>query len=111
MGNFRFAMLFLFYGICLEDGEFFACTKTTMWRYLTWCLYSLYECISLVAYASNCWLVILVFMDALFTCASLDFVQDLIRMHIKWLLYLIASYYEYMIQQFHTCLGLNIIMK
>ena len=111
MGNFRFAMLFLCYGICLEDGEFFACAKTTVWRYLTWCLYSLYKCISLVAYASNCWLVILVFMDALFTCASLDFVQDLIRMHIKWLLYLIVSYYEYMIQQFHTCLGLNIIMK
>ena len=80
-------------------------------HYTAWCLYSRYECMSLVAYASNCWLVILVFMDALFTCASLDFVQDLIRMHIKWLLYMIVSYYEYMIQQFHTCLGLNIIMK
>jgi hypothetical protein len=54
-------------------------------HYLAWCLYSRYKCMSLVAYASNCWLVILVFTNALFTCAILDFVQDLIRMHIKWL--------------------------
>ena len=69
----------------------FACTKTTVRRYLTWCLYSLYKCISLVAYASNCWLVILVFTDALFTCAILNFVQDLIRMHIKWFLFSISK--------------------
>jgi hypothetical protein len=55
---------------------------------------------SLVAYASNCWLVILIFTDALFTCAIIDFVQYLICMHIKWLLYLIVSYYVYMFSDF-----------